>query len=495
MKRLKGKITLINILANLFLQLANILTWFIIPKIILSYFGSNVNGLVSSITQFLSYIGLIEGGLTGVVTASLYKPLIDHNEDKISSILKTSSNFYKKIGLIFVIYSLILSIIYPIFFKDFSYLYIFSLVLILSFSLLIQYMYSLTLRNLLIADKKGYIVSLTQSLILILTIILSFISVNIYPNIHILKLISGLLFILQPVVFGRYINKNYKINKEAKEDKKLLKSRWNGFAINIAAFIHNCTDITLLTIFTNLVTVSIYSVYAIVTNGLRAIVNAIANAITPTIGLSYAEGNNEKTNENMDIYEYIMFIVVFFLFTLAGLLITPFVIIYTNGINDANYNRVVFGVLIVIAEAIYLIKTPHLNLAYSANKFKELTKPAFIEAFINIIVSLLLVKQYGLIGVAIGTIIAMTYRLIKQVAFTKELIDRKQAIFYKKLILFIIPTIIGIGLCLLLPIKEYTILNWLIHTIIYSVIIGILYLITSIIFFKKELRFIKNYRK
>ena len=74
MKRLKGKITLINILANLVLQLANILTWFIIPKIILSYFGSSVNGLVSSITQFLSYIGLIEGGLTGVVTASLYKP-------------------------------------------------------------------------------------------------------------------------------------------------------------------------------------------------------------------------------------------------------------------------------------------------------------------------------------------------------------------------------------------------------------------------------------
>ena len=58
-----------------------------------------------------------------------------------------------------------------------------------------------------------------------------------------------------------------------------------------------------------------------------------------------------------------------------------------------------------------------------------------------------------------------------------------------------ITTIIGIGVCILLPIKEYTIASWLIHAIIYSVIIGILYLITSIIFFKKELRFIKNYRK
>ena len=494
MKRLKGKITAINIIANLVLQLANILTWFIIPKLILIYFGSEVNGLVSSITQFLSYIGLVEAGITGVVTASLYKPLINNDIDKISSIIKTSNNFYKKIGLIFIIYSMILALIYPIFFKEFSYFYIFSLTIILSISLLIQYMYSLTLKNLLYADKKGYVVSLTQTLILILTIILSYVSVKIYPNIHLLKAISGLLFILQPLIFNKMIKKNYKINKDAKEDNKLLKERWNGFAINIAAFIHNCTDITLLTIFTNLRIVSIYSVYAIVTNGLKAIVNAIASAITPTIGLSYAKGDRIEINKNMDIYEYIMFITIFFLFTIAGLLIKPFVLIYTNGINDANYNQLLFGILLVIAEAIYLIKLPHLNLAYSANKFKELTKPAYIEASINIIISLLLVKKYGLIGVTVGTIIAMTYRLIKQISFTKKLIDRKQLIFYKKIIIFLIPTIIGIGICTLLPIKEYTIINWLIHAIYYSLIIGMLYLITSILFFKKELIFIKNYQ-
>ena len=59
------KITLINIIANIILQLTNIVSWFIIPKIILSNFGSDVNGLVSSITQFLSYITLVEGGITG----------------------------------------------------------------------------------------------------------------------------------------------------------------------------------------------------------------------------------------------------------------------------------------------------------------------------------------------------------------------------------------------------------------------------------------------
>lgn len=100
-KRNVKKITLINIISNIILQIANIFSWFIIPKIILTYFGSDVNGLVSSITQFLSYITLIEGGVTGVVMASLYKPLVNNDNKKISAIIKTSQKFYKKVGIIF----------------------------------------------------------------------------------------------------------------------------------------------------------------------------------------------------------------------------------------------------------------------------------------------------------------------------------------------------------------------------------------------------------
>ena len=110
------RITLLNIIANVILQLANILSWLIIPKIVLSFFGSSVNGLVSSITQFLNYITLIEGGITSVVTATLYKPLVEKDTKKISSIIKTSNNFYRKIGIIFMSYSIILAILYPIIF-------------------------------------------------------------------------------------------------------------------------------------------------------------------------------------------------------------------------------------------------------------------------------------------------------------------------------------------------------------------------------------------
>jgi len=493
---MKNKTTLLNIISNIILQITNIIAGFIIPKIILSYFGSNVNGLVSSILQFLSYITLIEGGISAVIMASLYKPLNEKDYNRVSSILYTSSNFYKKIGFIFIIYTIILAILYPILFNTgFQYFYVFTLIIVLSISLIIQYMFSLTYKNLLTSDKKGYVVSVTQTVILILTMLFSYISVKVYPSIHILKLLSGILFVLQPIIYSSFIQRNYKLNNNKQEDKKLISQRWNGFAINIAAFIHNSTDIAILTIFTNLVTVSIYSVYTIVTRGLKSIIDAVSSALVPVIGKAYASEDYNDLNIKLDLYEYIIFLLVFFMFTLAGLLITPFVMIYTKGITDANYNQVLFGVLLVLSEALYIIKFPHLNLAYSANKFKELTIPAFLEAGINIIVSLILVSKLGLIGVAIGTICGMLYRMIYHVYFTSKMIEtRKQSIFYKKLLIFSCATIIGIiiSIYLISPTK-FSILSWILHAIIYSLLFGTIYLVLSIVFFKKELNYFKKY--
>lgn len=490
-KILEKRITLFNTISNLMLQIITVISGFVIPKIILNYFGSEVNGLVSSLNQFLCYISLVEGGITGVLMANLYRPLYEKNKEKINSIMNAANYFYKKISLIFIIYSFILALIYPIIFKpNFSYIYIFSLTIILSISLFAQYCFSLTLRTLLSADKKIYIVALSQSAILIANIILSIISVKIYPNIHFLKLITGILYLLQPLIYNYFVKKYYSINKKTKPDKELLKSRWDGFAVNIAAFIHFSTDITILTLFTDLKIVSIYSVYALVTTGLRSIISSISSAITPTIGHLYAKGNKSELKEKFDLYEYIMFVIIYLIFSVASLLIVPFVMIYTKNISDTNYNQPLFGILLIISEAIYLIKTSHLNLSYSANKFKDIAPSCYIEAIINIVISVILVKKYGLIGVTIGTICGMTYRMIYHVYFTsKKLIERSQFLFYSKLILFTLITILGIIICksLVSPI-ELTITNWIYHGLIYTVVFLVLYFIMSLFFYRNEIK-------
>lgn len=495
---MKDNKALLNVVSNLILQICTIISGFVIPKIILIYFGSNVNGLVSSLNQMLNYIALVEGGVTGVITASLYKPLVENDVKNISSIVNTSNKFFKKIGIIFIIYSIALSIFYPLIFKTgFSFFYVFLLTLILSMNLLIQYMFSLNYKTLLIADKKIYIVSISQSIMIVLNIILSIISVKIYPSIHILKLISGILFLLQPIVFNYYINKTYRLNFDEPDNLELLKSRWNGFAINVAAFIHSCTDVTILTVFSNLKMVSIYGVYSLVTNGVKSIINAISNAISPIIGHTYASGNCVELNKKLDLYEYIILFSVFTVFTMTALLITPFVMIYTKGINDANYYQPLFGYLIVISEAIYLLKFPQLNLAYSANKFKEITKPAFIEAFLNVIISMLLVKKYNIIGIIIGTIIAMLYRMIFHINYTKKIVNSRNCnLYYLKLFYFILGTVFIFIICnLFVNININNFSDWIVVAFLYGIITVIIYLIVSYLFFKKELLYLLKYIK
>lgn len=494
---MKNKATLLNMVSGLLLQLCTLISGFIIPKIILSYFGSEVNGLVSSLNQFLSYITLVEGGISGVIVANLYKPLVERDNDKLSSILVTADKFYKKIGYLFIGYSVLLAIGYSILFKtEYSFTYVSTLTLILSLNLLIQYMFSLTLKSILKADKRGYIVNFCQMAITIANIILALLSVVIYPSIHVLKLISGCLFILQPVVFGKYIKKNYAINWNAKIDNSLIKERWNGFAINLAAFIHNSTDVTVLTIFTSLKTVSIYSVYCLVSNGLKQLISACISGISATVGQAYARRDFDEVNKKMDLYEYVVFILVFFLFTVAALLITPFVQIYTKGITDTNYYQPAFGIMLLISEGLYLLKYPHMNLSYSANKFKEITIPAFIEAGLNIVISVILVSKFGLIGVTVGTIVGMAYRTVFHVYFTSRLIPRPQIIFYKKIFLFSVTAVMGFLICYkLIPIVNISVLGWIIHAVLYSSIIGGMYLLISLVFFRNELGFFIKYLK
>ena len=493
---MKNKITLLNMLSSMLLQLCTIISGFIIPRIILSFFGSNVNGLLSSITQFLSYISLVEGGVGAVVLANLYKPLVENDDKKISLVMSTANRFYKTIGTIFIVYSIVMAVAYPLFFaREFSYGYVFSLILIISLGTTIQYMFAINARTLLNADKKIYIVSFTQIVCVVINLILVIVSVKVYPSVHLLKLITSLIYLVQPIFYNWYIRKHYTIAWNGAYDHGLLKERWNGFAINTAAFIHNCTDVVILTIFTDLGTVSIYAVYSLITNGIKQLIVSFINGINPTIGQAYAKGDLYELNEKMDLYEFVVMISTFFFYTMTALLITPFVMLYTQGVTDANYNQPLLGITLVLAELFYIVKFPHLNLAYSANKFKELTVPAYIEVGLNIVISIFFVYKIGIVGVVVGTLVAMIYRMMFHVYYTGKLIvGRRQWIFYKKLLVFLLEAIGIVLFCYrFFPIKDITAINWILHACLYAIIVVVIMFGTARALFKKEIKFCYQY--
>lgn len=95
---MRGKRLFYNTLSSLVFQVTTIICGFILPRLILSAFGSEVNGLVNSITQFLGIISFLELGVGAVVQSALYKPLAEKRQDDVSKIISSANKFFTRLG-------------------------------------------------------------------------------------------------------------------------------------------------------------------------------------------------------------------------------------------------------------------------------------------------------------------------------------------------------------------------------------------------------------
>lgn len=395
----------------------------ILPRLIIGAFGSEVNGLNSSITQFLSFISLLEGGLGAVVLAELYGPIEEQDVGRVKQILYSCQVFFRKLSLIFIGYTAIISIVYPLFVAErFEFIYTFSLVWILSFTTLAQYLFSITNKLLLQACQKIYIVNLVMTTTVILNLIIAVVLIYVYPEIHIIKLMAAVAYLIQPILYKHFIDKKYSIqlDKRKKPVAVVLKNRWSGFAQNLAYFININTDVAILTVFAGLTEVSIYTVHMLAVTALRSIIISISNSYQSALGKYYAEGNRVALKEKFYKFEWTFWIIGIVVFSTCMILLNSFVQIYTTGVQDTDYYKPIFSMLIVIANMIYCIKEPYRLLVLAMGKFKETNFGAVAEAVINLCISFALVWRLGLVGVAIGTLLATLYSLFYYISFLKK---------------------------------------------------------------------------
>jgi hypothetical protein len=417
-----------NYVSAIVLQMVAILQGLILPRLMINTFGSEVYGLISSITQFLSFITLLEGGLGAVVLAELYGPLAAGDDESVRKILRACQDFFNKLALCFILYTAVLSVAYPLLSgKSFSFGYVCSLIWILSASTIAQYLFSITNRLFLQANQSIFLVNLISAAVIVFNLIIAVVMIHVFPEIHLMKLISSLIFLSQPIAYNKLVDKKYRIKfgKKCKTPLHILKNRWSGFAQNFAHFVNMNTDIVLITIFVGLKEVSVYSVYLLAINALRNLVTNVANSYQGALGKYNAEHNIEKLKKKFNEFEKIFLIIGVALFSTCLLLINPFVKIYTKNINDANYYQPFFAMIIVLANMVYCVREPYRSLIYAAGKFSETNTGSILEAVINLVISLALLPRLGLVGVAIGTLCAMMYRLVYFILFLKDNIIMK----------------------------------------------------------------------
>lgn len=495
---MRSKRAIYNIISNLILQITVVIYGFIIPKIIISQFGSNVNGLISSITQFLTYITLLESGFGPVVKAALYKPMAEKDNETIKAILKTTEDFFRMIAKIFIIYIIILIIVYPLFVnKEFETFYTISLIVIISLSTFAEYFFGMTYKLYLQAEQKTYIISIIQILTYIFSTICIIVLAKLHVSIQMLKLVSGIIFVIRPLLQNLYVRKKYKINLMDVNEKYELKQKWDGLIQHVAFVIHENTDITILTFFCNLTEVSVYSVYHLVVKGIKSFIQVFSNGIEASWGDMIAKNEYKNLYKKFDIYEIFYFTICTICFSCTMILIVPFISVYTQEIEDANYIRHAFGYLIVISEYIWAIRLPYSSITLAAGHFKETRKGACIEALSNIIISTILVYKFGLIGVTIGTIIAMTIRTIEFVYHTNKFILKRSILAsIKKILIVIIETIIIIIISNFMPqVKTISYFSWLINAIIVFLEASVIVVLLNIIIYRNNIKIILNYFK
>lgn len=493
---MRKKKAIINIFGSVSLQLVTVICGFIVPKLIIGTYGSDVNGLINSAVNFLNYITLLDAGVGGVVRAALYKPLSEENFAKVSGILRSAEIFFRRICAVFVLYAAVLSCIFPFLVdKNFEWIFTATLVAIIAISTVSQYYFGVTYQVLLQADQKRYVSSFAQLFTLILNCILVVICIKLGAPVHIMKLVSSLVFFFRPIMINIYVHKKYPLIKKAEPDKTALEHRWDGLAHHLAYFIHENTDVFLLTIYSKIshsfgiAEVSVYSVYYSIAYGIGKLSVMLHQAVEAAFGNMIAKNERKIFENNFKIYEQVSFMVTTFSFTCLGILIVPFMSVYMKNVTDADYIRPAFAYILTAAQAMYALRMPYNNVTLAAGHYRQTRNGAFAEAIINIVLSVIFIAKLGITGVALGTLAAMTFRTIQYVLYLyKNILYAKNALrFFCKFFANIAASAGTVVCCLFIP-KDGVInyIGWFIYAVEVAAICFVWVFAVNFVIYKKD---------
>ena len=481
---------------SLVVQLLAGISGLILPVYIMKTFGSSVNGLVTSITQFLAVITFLDLGVGAVVQSSLYKPLAEKDKNQLSMIVLSAERFYRRIAILFLIYVACLTVVYPfIHIKTYSWIFTASLMLILAIGNFAQYYFGITYQTLLNADQKGYIPLALQAVAIVLNLIFCIILIKLGAPIHIVKLTTVSVYLIRPLGISWYAKKHYDIDRNIKIVGEPIKQKWNGLYKHIAAVVLNNTDVMVLTIFSTLSSVSVYTAYYNVIRMLKELMESLTNGIMPLLGNMYVT-KDKQLLPFFEFMEWALHTIIVFIFSVTAVTIIPFIRVYTDGITDTNYIRPIFGVLLTIANMFCCMRIPYNSLVKAAGHYKETQNSAVIEVLINIIISVVAVFKYGLVGVAIGTMCAMLYRSVYLALYTsKYILNRGYLKFLNRIIIDAISIMAIYESGRMIEIVPTTYLEWIMLAMIVSLLSILIMAIINFLFAKKYIVYGVEYLK
>ena len=479
-----------NLVSGIIYQVVLIVLSFLLPRLYLENFGSEVNGVLSTIKQIFVYMFLLESGVGLATTQALYKPVAEKNYGKVSSIISATHSYYCKIGYLYAAIVLLIAIVYAFIVPtSIEPAVIFGIVVLTALPALFSYFVQAKYRILLEVDGRKYVITNSETVLQLLSNIGKILVLVLSNSLILIQLVYCILYLLQLAYVFIQAKRRYKwLDLKAKPDYEAVSQRKSVLVHQVSSMVFNNTDVLLLSFLTDFKVVSVYTIYNIFFSQVQTFITSIISGFSFALGQMF-HTDREKFLKVYNIYETFYIMATFIIYTLMAVFLLPLIQIYTGGIDDANYTNVYLVILFVIMNLLANGKLPSNHVLEFSGKFEETRSHAIWEMVINIVVSVVAILKWGICGAIIGTIVALLYRGAMMIYYSnKKVLNRSVfntyklwlvngAVFAVVMLIFFVDSFCGLSFLALL-------LKGIIHTLW----IIPLYVAVNFIFFRTSFK-------
>lgn len=383
----------------------------IIPRYIILIYGSEVNGLTSSISHILMIVNLIQAGLGSSVTYLMYRPIEERDRVMLASIIDSAKRIYRFISIAVLALGTAASFIFAYVVKtDLPRDFILIASLLTCINSAASTYFTAAAGIFLGAKQDGYLVSRISIFTNILSYVLNFLVIIFKPHFIVMYVNNMIVCIINIIALSDCYKKRYRpFLPSAEERKQIKRIPIHGVsfaAANEAAHAVISGSITVIvSMVAGLKASSVFAVYMIAVSALNTFSNAIYSAFVPSYGSVAAEGNMDKTNRIFEIYQFILFTLNALMYMCAAYLMLSFVNLYTKGVTDAEYNNPLLMIFMVTYGLSNILRIPYNNTVYIKGLFKE----TYLQPVITALISVLL-----MVGL---TAVDYTYTLVGAIVF------------------------------------------------------------------------------
>lgn len=415
-----------NLAFSLIGQIITIALGIVLPRLYIVSYGSEVNGMLSTIQQFLSYLSLFEAGIGATVLQALYSPVAKMNHDEINGVMSATNVFYKKTATYYGGGLLLLGFIYPLFLKtSLSYLFMVSCVILSGVGNFALYLVHAKYKLLLQADGRYYVSVNLSTAMTILTSVAKIVLIALGKNVVSVLAVSAAVQLIPAWFLTAYVRKNYPfLNLSAEPQFDKIRERNYMLIHQIAGMVFQNTDLLVISMICGLKLASVYAIYRMIISHLESILTIPISSVGFVLGQTY-QTDKDKFRMFIDVFERWNAVLFFSVYTVTLRLFVPFISIYMQGVTDVKYTDSVLAVLFVMVAVLTACRVPMLNTINYAGKFKDTVPQTIAETLINLIITVPATFLWGIYGALLGTIVALLYRTNDVIIYAnKRLLNR-----------------------------------------------------------------------